>query len=146
MINLKSVVCFLCCLLIFSGNVISTTYKCSSCSGGSGWSGGSGSSTPPGCDDYVSTRTLGSCSRTGNEGDECYTSSRPTKHIKTYIYFPDEECETSCRLWATACAAYCLIAVCEDNYCMDAMNMCLDGCEGSCVLLDDTYTNNKTGC
>jgi hypothetical protein len=29
---------------------------------------------------------------------------------------------------------------------MDAMNMCLDGCEGSCVLLDDTYTNNKTGC
>ena len=151
MINFKNIlIILLCCLLFFSASNIAGTLYCDSyCDGGSGWSGGSGGSTPPDCDTYVSTRTLGSCAGPGEDGETCYENSMTTKHTKTYILEEDGPCLVECGLVYLVCIGACNYIDPEDMECgaeclnerANCESYCLD-----CLIMSDTYSDSQDGC
>ena len=145
MINFKNILlmCVLCCLLILSASNIAGTLYCNSyCEGGSGWSGGGGG-TPPDCDSYVSTRTLGSCAGPGEDGETCYENSMTTKHVKSYMLDGPSVLERAdCAAGHVNCCH--TTQPCPDS-CDTAFDDCING-YSECLVITNDYITPQDGC
>ena len=149
MISLKvKMMCILCCLLIFSGSVISATYSCSYCTGTSDWGAGEGG-TLPDCDVNVSTRTLGACAGPAQPGSSCTESSKPTVVTRTYKAEAPLLCTFACDMIWGLCYTACDKLVpdmpnckpqCDNNH-----NSCRDDCI-KCVVITTTWSGYEMGC